>query len=90
MSGFDAVNCPLQRHRNVPIRDNSGPTASYILAFAGRLLLTEAVEEVGKIRIHATNDRCDRQMHNIDSIAGALLNHYFKKFETGDFFDSLD
>ncbi len=30
---------PLQRHRNVPIRDSNGPTASYILAFTEWLLL---------------------------------------------------
>ena len=30
---------PLQRHRNVPIRNSDGTTASYILAFAERLLL---------------------------------------------------
>ncbi len=30
---------PFQRHRNVPIRNIYGPTASYILAFAERPLL---------------------------------------------------
>ena len=33
-------------HRDVPIRDNDGPTASYILAFAERQVLAEAVEEL--------------------------------------------
>ena len=30
---------PSQPHRDVPIRNIYGPTASYILAFAERLLL---------------------------------------------------
>ncbi len=39
MYGSDAVAGSPQRHRNVPIRDSYNPTASYILAFAERLLL---------------------------------------------------
>ncbi len=39
MSASDAVDGSPQRHRNVPIRDSDGPPASYILAFAERLLL---------------------------------------------------
>ena len=35
-----------QRHRIVPICESDGPTASYILAFAERQLLAEAVEEL--------------------------------------------
>ncbi len=41
---------PLQRHRNVPICNIYGPTASYILVFAERQVLAEAVEKVGAIR----------------------------------------
>ncbi len=37
--GFDVVDGPLQRHRNGPMRNIYDPTASYILAFAERLLL---------------------------------------------------
>ncbi len=38
MTVFDALDGP-QLRRNVPIRYNDSPTASYILAFAERLLL---------------------------------------------------
>ena len=39
MSEFDAVDGPPQRHRNGPISESDGTAASYILAFAERLLL---------------------------------------------------
>ena len=39
MSGYYAVDGPLHWHRDVPIRNVYGPTASYILAFAERLEL---------------------------------------------------
>ena len=49
MSDFDAVDGSPQRHRDVPIRDSDGPTASYILAFAERLVLAEGVEKLTSI-----------------------------------------
>ncbi len=50
---------PLQRHRNVPIRNIYGPTASYILAFAERLLMAEGVEE---LFLGLPNERLIREM----------------------------
>ncbi len=39
MSVVDAVDAPLQRHRNVPILYNDGPKVGVILAFAERPLM---------------------------------------------------
>jgi hypothetical protein len=50
---------PLQRHRNGPISESDGTTASYILAFSERLLLAEAVE---KLFLGLPNERLIREM----------------------------
>ena len=51
---FCAWVAPLRRHRDMPIGDSDVTTTSYTLAFAERLQLAEAVEEVGALRIFVT------------------------------------
>jgi hypothetical protein len=54
-----------------------------------RLQLAEAVEKFGAIRNFAMIVREGRPLSHIDSFARSELNHCFKKFGHGDFFNSL-
>jgi hypothetical protein len=51
--------------------------------------LAEAVEKVGAARIFDGIVHDSGLLRNFDSMAGFALNHCFKKFLTGDFFNRL-
>lgn len=51
--------------------------------------IAEAVEKVGATRIFVTMIHDSGHLRNFDSMASFALNHCFKKFGTGDFFNSL-
>jgi hypothetical protein len=56
---------------------------------AGGLLVAESVEKVRTIKFYATIVPVTGACGNFDSMNRGILNHCFKNFDLGDFFNSL-
>ena len=54
-----------------------------------RAFIAEAVEKVGAMRILVIMIQDSDQLRNFDSLGNFALNHCFRKFIAGDFFNSL-
>ncbi len=67
----------------------AGDRADVPATWPGSLLVAEAVEKVGAVRVFAIIVRVSRTHSNVASIKPRTLYHYFKNFELRDFFNTL-
>ncbi len=72
-------------HENVGFRGQSGSR----FRATGCLLVAESVEKVRTIKFYATIVPVTGACGNFDSMNRGILNHCFKNFDLGDFFNSL-